>query len=153
MAAIVRFTVRPYRPSDREALMAIKLKKYQEWFADRPVPAFFEPDDPTALGVFVVANEDDEPVAAVGARRVAELGSVVDDGALTPHQLRHYLLPAWVKLGVSLYRQGYTTAFAKVSSPTPAWEHGLERIARFRKSMYPHYYFDLEAVARRLKAE
>jgi hypothetical protein len=72
---------------------------------------------------------------------------------MSEHQLRRALLPAWVKLGAMLYQKGYDTAFAKVSSPTPAWEHGLERIARFRKSTLPHYYFDLEATAKRSKPE
>jgi hypothetical protein len=147
----VSFHLRPYQPSDLEAIKQIKRRRYAHWFPGQEPPEFFEPDAIDALAAVVVVDEHDQPVAAVGARRVAELGSTVDDERISVHQLRRSVLPAWVKLGAHLYREGYMMAFAKVSSPTPAWEHGLERIARFRKSQYPHFYFDLEAVAKRLK--
>lgn len=145
------YHLRDYRESDHDVLMDIQLRNFRRWHPERENFEFFDPGDPTCAGVLVWADEHDVPVAALGARVVVEVGTVIDDERVGVHFLRDAMMSAWARFAVRLFRQGHKLAFCRVSSPTPGWVNMLVRRLRWQPNRYPHLYFDLEKNLSKLK--
>lgn len=138
------YSVRMYESRDRSAIMAIEAKRHAEWKAagiDMPVA---DPDTKEWVSRVVVVDETDTPIAGIGARRIAEVGTTIDRDRLGMHEWRDVLGRAWAKLAADLWKQGYEMAWCRVTSPTPGWVNMLMRRAKWVKQTAPNLVFDLE---------
>lgn len=139
-------TIRPFRPSDRAALMAI----HQRQAIHDGLPYLFvDPCDPQQFAT-VVAVEDGHIVAAASGRKIAEGSTLLDpsfggrgsDGPVRRWTLLRDLIRHSARVA---YEKGYTELMAATAPNWRGYGNRLVGELGFTRDLRSRYYMDLHA--------
>jgi len=135
--------VRPYLPKDREAVLALRRRRFTDWYGADVAATDFDPEEMRYL--FVCEDKGRVAGVAGGALRV-EFGLLMDESVSKTSALRRLIPRLWAKVAGAAYREGVTDGIGVVSvaHKFPKWERVLTKWLGFKRVDYPAYRVDLE---------
>jgi hypothetical protein len=145
--------IRPYRPSDRAALVAI----HERQAVHDGLPYLFnDPADP-AQEATIVATENGRLVGAATYRRIAEGRTYIDPnfgGRGSDGPVRRWdLLATLIRSGAKVaYNNGYTELMAATSPDWRGYGRRLVKELHFTQDLRARFYLDLAEQFRKERA-